>query len=87
MTYSMVWRRARRPGSSVRIAALVALSALAACSGGLSTQEAAAECEIERKNKQTVTAEAYQACIGCYELCGSDCKAQGTNPETYVCPD
>lgn len=73
-----------------RFLALGALGALtlvlAACSEGVSTQEAAARCDIERQNSTSVLEESYAQCIACQEECGDDCKAQGKTPEEYACP-
>ena len=60
---------------------------LAGCADSLSTQEAAVRCDVERQNKVTVTEEAYQACIACFEACGDDCRARATNPATYECEE
>lgn len=72
--------------SALRFALILGATLLGACSGRLSTQDAAERCDIERENKLTITDEAYQACIACYEDCADDCTSAGTTPETYSCP-
>jgi hypothetical protein len=75
------------PVSALRFALILGAPLLGACGGHLSTQDAAERCNIERANKPTVTDEAYQACIACFEDCGDDCAAAGTTPETYRCAE
>lgn len=75
------------PVSAPRFALILGAMLLGACSGRLSTQDAAERCNIERSNKLTVTDEAYQACVACFEDCGDDCTTAGTTPETYSCPE
>ena len=69
----------------MRLSCIAALACIAAC-GGYSTQEAYDRCEEERTVKPTVTDEAFAQCVACYEDCGNDCVAQGTSPESYLCP-
>ena len=74
-------------GSCLSIAAFLVSCLLTGCGDGLTTQEAVDVCDIEAENKPAVTAEAYDACIACFEACGDECKAQSTSPETYACED
>jgi hypothetical protein len=62
------------------------VSSLAGCGGGLSTQEAYEVCGALEGDNPAITEEAFAECVACHENC-EDCVAQGTSPETFVCPD
>jgi hypothetical protein len=66
--------------------ALLGVLGLAACDGGFATQDAVAQCEIDKANSTSVTEASFAACVACYEKCGLECKALGRTPEEYACP-
>lgn len=72
------------------LAALAGLSALvvaSACGDGYSTQDAYERCQQERHVKATVTDAAFTECVACHEDCGLECRAAGSSPERYSCPE
>lgn len=60
---------------------------LSACDQGYTTQEAVDRCDVEKKNKPTLTEKSYAECVACFESCGDDCTPEGGTPERYVCPE
>lgn len=54
-----------------------------ACTSGLTTQEAYAEC---RKIEPAAdTSDVFKACVACFESC-SDCERDPAGSATYACP-
>ena len=71
---------------SFAFAVAMAVTALG-CGNGLSEDDAKLRCDQERAAKgSSVTDDAYDQCLTCYEDCGDDCTASGTSPATYACP-
>ena len=68
------------------IALSVGAALLAGCSSHSSTQEATADCQALAKTNPTIEGAVFKACVACFENC-SDCRQQGTSPETFKCPD
>lgn len=68
-------------------AVLVLACALASgCGNGFTTQQAIAECDVEKRVRQGMNDDAYKQCVACYEACGNDCMTTGTLPLSYACP-
>jgi hypothetical protein len=73
---------ARQMVSSVtRLTALMLAVAALGCGSGLSQDAATTRCDQERAGNQCVDANAYDACISCYEECGDKCR-----PVPNACP-
>lgn len=67
---------------------LLALSALAfGCGGGLSTEDAQAECDELRLRQQQCFEDTatINACVACFEDCGVDCDVSDACPATFSC--
>jgi hypothetical protein len=77
-----------RPGTA---AIAIAIAALAAGCGGLSTVEAEQRCDQERAAEGTGTSciddAAYDECVSCYEDCGDDCARGDACPAHFSCPE
>jgi hypothetical protein len=69
--------------------ALVALPAITAgCGGGLSTEDAQAECDDLSQRLASCFDDAVNAeCVSCFEDCGVDCDVSDACPATFACPD
>jgi len=71
-------------------AVLFALPAtLVGCGGGMSTEDAQAECEALRQRLASCLEDedTIAACVSCYEDCGVNCNVSNDCPATFSCGD
>jgi hypothetical protein len=43
--------------------------------------------ELRAKTPDKYTDESSLQCVACFENCGEECAALGSDPESYACPD
>lgn len=76
-----------RAKMAMKLAALVSLSLTLACGDGLSSEDAAVECDAIRAAEDCVNDSSYAQCLACMEECGDSCGVVNTAcPTLFVCP-
>jgi hypothetical protein len=68
------------------IAMVLVMGVGAAGCGGYSSDEAKDVCDLER-SKPCQTDQTYEACISCFEECGSSCATAESCPVQYICSE